>query len=580
MRAAVETDVVITMRDGCRLYADVFRPDDGAQHPVLVHVTYVNKRSRHGLALIINPIAAVERGFVVVFVDCRGRFKSEGEWKPFHGHAADGFDVVEWAGVQPWSSGSVGIFGSSGMGVTALQGTVAAPPHLNAAMLLYTGANYFDGWAYSNGVLELGFLMQWLVRTTAPNRVERMAASERQGALRELLLAASSDIGSLVSHLPIGDNPSLPDELAPWLGEWLEHREYDEYWSEVDAAAHAAEIRVPVLHVSGWFDNFLQGHLDLQRALQTHPRREVRDESRMVIGPWTHDSYISLQSTGAGDQDFGPGTDAGAAWMTSTGLEWFERWLNQAPVPTTSTTPPVRYFVIGANEWREAATWPPAHDTLSLYLHSTGSANSRLGDGTLSDAPPTSLEPPDRFEYDPLNPVPSVGGPTLQYIILPPGIQNQSEVELRPDIVVYTTKILDEPLTVAGPISLRLYASTDAVSTDFTAKLVDVRPTGYCANVAEGIVRVASNAAPDATSRALEVLTLDVPMRDVAHTFRAGHRIRLEISSSNFPRFGRNMNSSRHPNDAAASDAVAAAQKVHHSPDCASLLLLPKLANT
>jgi putative CocE/NonD family hydrolase len=567
----VETDVVVPLRDGCTISCDVFRPAQGGPFPVLVHTPYMGRRSWTGFAIVLNPLTAVERGYAVVLGDVRGSGRSEGLRTIIHGQAEDGYDTVEWAAAQPWSSGQVGVFGSSGMGISALQTALAAPPHLRAAMVLFTGANYFHGMRYTSGVFELSSQAQ--ARAEALNRLARTPDLGQHASLREQVTALGDDPWAHARQLPLLDDSVLPASLSPVYYEWLRHRTYDDYWASVDAVARVDSIRVPILQVTGWYDMYARGQLDLERALRSHPVEEVRQQSRLVVGPWAHDTYVEIQATRAGERDFGASADASWATLTPLALDWFDGVLGAGPAPQA---PPVRYFEMGANRWREHERWPPDSKPLELFLHSGGRANGRFGDGTLSTVHPES-EPVDCYSYDPFDPVPTTGGPTMSRVLgIRQGVVDQSTVEERDDVLIYTTALLIEPLRIVDRPRLVLHAVTSAVDTDFTAKLVDLDPNGYCANIAEGIVRARHRDGVDQETLVTpgERLELEVELNDVAHTFLPGHRIRLEISSSNFPRFARNLNCATHPHEAGRAEAVVAVQQISHTRDAASRLVL------
>lgn len=572
----VDRNVLVPMRDGVRLATDIYRPAEEGRYPVLIHrIPYDKSNAWFVGGLILNPLVAVEHGYVVMVQDTRGRFGSEGDWIPFVHEAQDGYDAVEWATAQPWSNGNVGIYGSSYMGVTTLQAAAAAPPHLKAALSYVTGANYHSGWTYSGGAFELGF-NAWWVLLLAWDTLSRLqlGESERQKLAAELS-AAATDPWSVARHLPLREVPVF-QRLAPYWRTWLEHPRYDEYWQAVDVATRAHQIKVPILHVTGWFDNFLRGHLDLNRQLREHPDPTVREHHHFIIGPWDHEAYLTVRSSAAGEKEFGPEAISGAGLMTGLALQWFDRWL-KGDERSALGLPRVRYFTMGENRWREADAWPPAFRLVRYYLRSNGGANSRFGDGMLSLEAPTTDEPPDSYLYDPADPVPSCGGRTLHPVFGPGGIQDQREVEERNDVLVYTSPHLLEPVTIAGPVTVTLYAATSAPDTDFTAKLVDVQPDGYCANVAEGIIRARYRQSLDRAElvRPGEVTQYMIDLWDVAYTFRAGHRIRLEIASSNFPRFSRNLNCERDPEAATAQEMQVAVQRILHSATYPSHLTLP-----
>lgn len=576
-RMWLDLGVEIPMRDGTVLRADVYRAADDRPLPTLVHHPYQGRRSKEGLAVLVNPVTAFDHGYATVLVDARGTGDSDGEWRPFAGHDADGYDTVEWCAAQPWCDGSVGVYGSSGMGVTALRTAIAAPPHLRAALLAFTGGTYHDGWAYTSGVLELSW-SQWWARVMGAGRLARLPAGPERDALAERF-AAARDPWPSARRLPLTGGP-VPAELAPWFHEWLAHRTYDDHWARVDSAAQAHRIKVPVLQVGGYFDTFMPGHLAVSRALQSHPDPFVRDNSRNVLGPWTHTSYMSNRPTSTGSRDWGPAADSGWRTMTPLLLDWFDRWM-KPPAPRPPAEPRVRYFVMGEGTWRTSAAWPPPSTPLTLYLRGGGSANGAHGDGTLSTVPPPPGEPRDTFRYDPLDPVPTRGGATLAPAELGgDGIQDQTPIEERPDVLVYTSPALPDPIRIAGPVTLTLYAASSAVDTDFTAKLVDVEPGGFAANVSEGIVRTRHRHGFDHDDLIDPGTPYELTIRlfDVAHSFAPGHRIRLEVSSSNFPRFARNLNTAVHPHDAGPDDAMTAVQQIFHDGDRPSCLTLPVLA--
>lgn len=571
---AVDFDVMVPMRDGVSLATDVYRPLDDGRHPVLVYRTPYGKS---GTGLVIDRIGAVKRGYAVLAQDTRGRNRSGGEWLPWLAHEADdGYDTVEWAAVQPWSDGNVGVYGASAMGVTAIQAAVAAPPHLRAAMVYVAGTNLHNGWIFSNGVFELGFGMHWSLFSLPNQAIARLdVLPEQRSELTARLVAAQAGRWDTMRHLPLADVPALREGVAPQWREWLAHPTYDDYWKAIDAVRRADAIRVPILHGTGWYDNFLRGHLDLQRALQDSPNATLRQQHRFFVGPWEHLSYLSDATSTAGERDFGSTAAGGARLLPDLVFGWFDYWLKGLEGAAAQPRP-VRYFVMGLNEWREADSWPPPHAERTYYLQSGGRGNSRLGDGVLSPEPPGD-QPPDAFVYDPDNPVPSVGGRTLHREWGPAGVFDQATVEAREDILVYTSPYLTEAVSIAGPVSVVLYASTTGADTDFTAKLVDVEPNGYCANIAEGIVRARFRNGSDhedwISPGAIEVYTID--LWDVAHEFASGHRVRLEISSSDFPRFDRNLNSRVSPSLGSADDAQIAVQQIWHDRLRPSCLRLP-----
>jgi putative CocE/NonD family hydrolase len=578
--ATIDFDVMVPMRDGVQLAADIYRPSGGGRYPVLVYRTPYGKA---GPSVLIDRLVAVKRGYALVSQDTRGRYASGGSFVPFLAHESeDGYDTVEWAAAQPWSDGNVGVYGASAMGVTAIQAAVAAPPHLRAAMAYVGGANLHNGWIYANGVLELGFAIHWtLFSLRAAETVEKLnIGGEERKKLLETLAVAQANRWDTVRHLPLSGIAAFDKRVSPHWLEWLSHPGYDEYWRHIDAARRADAIRVPLLHGTGWYDNFLPGHLDLQAKLQGSKDQAVKSQHRFFVGPWEHLSYVSENPSVAGERNFGPNAIGGPGLLPELLFDWFAHWLKGNDLRVVSRSP-VRFFVTGENQWREAEEWPPATQETKYYLGSRGRANSRLGDGDLSNSI-QSDQPPDTFVYDPHNPVPSVGGRSLHREWGPAGVYDQAQVELRDDVLVYTSPFLSEPIAVAGRVSVVLYASTSAADTDFTAKLIDVELDGYCANLAEGIVRARFREGADheAWIEPGVVVAYTINLWDIAHTFDRGHRVRLEVSSSNFPRFDRNLNSRVSPELASESDLVLAVQKIWHDKAHASFLRLPVLVRS
>lgn len=572
----VERDLLIPMRDGVKLATDIYRPAAAGRYPVLVHRTPYSKDDWWVVGtLMFSPVAAVERGYVVVVQDSRGRFKSEGEWVPFFCEGSDGYDTVEWAAAQPWSDGRVGIYGSSYNGVTTIQALVAAPPHLKACVSYMTGANYHQGWVYSGGAFELAFNLWWALHQ-GWDTVSRLGLNEPE--LEQMLARLTLGVTEpreAIRHLPQLNHPLFQGGIARYYDEWLAHPKYDGYWEQVDAVAHAVNIKVPVLQISCWYDGFLKGHLDLNEALKSHPDRRVRDTHEFVIGPWEHMSYLGVRKSAAGEREFGPAAVSGPTMVAPLALEWFDRWVaeKQTAAPGAKR---VRYFVMGSNAWHEADAWPPPHTATRYYLRSGGRANTRCGDGVLETEAPGN-EPADSYVYDPASPVPTAGGRSMAPSLCPAGVQDQAEVEQRDDVLVYTAPRLTVPLTIAGPVSVALFASSSAPDTDFTGKLVDVQPDGYCAGIAEGIIRARYRNGMDREVLLTpgEVVELSIDLLAVAHTFQTGHRVRLEISSSNFPKYDRNLNVAAPLAAVSAADMRRAAQQVFHERRRASYITLP-----
>lgn len=570
----IERDVMVEMRDGIKLAVDIYRPDTDQRYPVLINThPYGNDSFLVVHELLFSPLIAAQKGFVVVVQELRGTYGSEGVWR-YADAGKDAYDTVEWAAVQSWSTGDIGLYGACALGWSSLMGAVEQPPHLKAVFSYMTATNFHDGWTYSSGgALELGFQMSWIWTAMAESTINHfnIEPEEAQAAIA-CMKEAQSRMAESYAYLPLIDFPPFQGGVAPYWHEWLSHPGYDEYWKKLDSVARASEIQVPVLHMSSWYDTCLKGHMDLDKELRKGPKH-VRDKHKMVIFPTDHSAYYNKRPTCAGERDFGAPAMTGPDTLARIALNWFGHHLNGEEIAFMAESK-VQYFHMGDNEWRQVDAWPPAHTMVPYYLHSGGSANSRFGDGVLTTVPP-AVEPVDSYIYDPLDPVPTVGGRGM--IDVPTGVYDQAEVEKRQDILVYTSARLAEELKLNGRITLVLYASSDAPDTDFTAKLVDVEPNGYCANIAEGMIRARyrNSAEKEEFLEPNAVTEFAIDLWDIAHTFKPEHRLRLEVSSSNFPRFDRNLNSRVTPALESAVNARKAVQQIFHDGNYPSRLNLP-----
>ncbi len=575
----VERDLSIEMRDGIVLAADLYRPQGDGPHPTLLYRVRGSRSAAFisGL-LMLNPLEAVRRGYAVLIQEVRGRAGSQARWHPFVHEREDGEDTLSWTLAQEWCDGRLGTYGTAYSAQTALALAALGRDELRAVAVLGTGADYHNGWVYTNGAFELGWNVYWAYMTLGES-IERLDVDEqRKAELRGRYEQAMIEEPAVAARLPISDHPLLVECGELQYQEWLEHPDYDDYWRRIDVLADAHRIAAPMLSIVGWHDNFLKSHMDLYRAISERGPEPGRSHHRLVIGPWEHANYVSPFSTSrTGAVELGPRAACGVSRSGPMLLDWFDRWLTGLDAGPAGG---VRYWQLGENEWKESAAWPPPSHERALYLHSSGGAATREGDGLLLDEPPVGALPPDSYVYDPLDPVPTLGGKTLMPTIMGAGIEDQSEIQLRKDVLCYRSPVLTEPLAIAGPLRLRLWACSSAPDTDFTAKLCDVAPGGFAANLAEGIVRARYRDSARARSAPLqpgEPTMFEIDLWDLAHTFLPGHRLLLEISSSNFPRFDRNMNTGHEPGADGAADARKAAQLVLHDQRHPSVLRLPEL---
>jgi len=571
-----EQNVMVPMRDGVRLAADVIRPEAPGRYPVLV------TRGPYGKdGYVDNPDHSIwffpKHGYVVVSQDCRARFASEGEgYDPLFQEIQDGYDTVEWAARQPWSNGRVGTTGQSYLGAT--QYTLAAsnhlPPHLQAMAPVSASADFHQSWVYhTGGAMEWGWMVPYAIHK-GKNTLTRQSQEALLEQVDQYLLPADNFAQPLrdewFRHLPLTDWVDRLKETAPYFGEYLGNERDGPYWWRVNLLRHLKGITVPMFHVSSWYDIFLEGALNAYRAIREDAGSELaRRSQKLLVGPWAHiRPYTTPTSGDTGDIDFG---DDARIELHDYLLRWFDYWLKDIDTGLMDE-PPVYLFVMGENRWRYEYEWPLARTHYTkYYFHSDSPANSRHGSGTLSTSPPGD-ESPDSYIYDPNDPVPTQGGNTL---IIPQGVADQGPVEDRQDVLVYTSEPLDRDLEITGPIKVHIFASTSAVDTDFTAKLVDVRPDGYAHNLQDGIIRArfrTSGSEPSMLTPG-QVYTFTIDLWATSHLVRSGHRLRVEVSSSNFPRFDRN------PNTGAPlgqdRNLEAARQEIHHSPQYPSHIVLP-----
>jgi len=562
------------MRDGTILYADIYRPEGPVPYPVLLQRTPYDKTMPLSLHML-DPLKAAKRGYAVVIQDTRGRYTSEGEFYAFRDDSHDGYDTVEWVASQPWALGKVGMYGNSYVGATQWQAAKACPPHLAAIAPRVTASNYHDGWTYQGGAFALGFNVSWTLGNLTLANFQSLAARkqiphERRGQL----VQAVDALESVFHSLPLKAFPHVQDGLADYFSDWLAQPDDDAYWHHLSIEAAHSRMTVPALHIGGWYDIFLGGTLRNYLGMRAQGATpEARQGQKLLIGPWQHGA--SRGPGIAGDHYFGLGSDPLAIDLDGLLLRWFDYWLKGIDNGIMHE-PPVRLFVMGDNVWRDEQAWPLARaQAVQYYLHSQGKANSSTGNGTLSPQAPGE-EPPDIFLYNPIDPVPTRGGPLCcNAYFLAGGAYDQQEIERRQDVLVYSTPSLERDMEVTGPLTVTLWAATSAPDTDFTAKLVDVCEHGCARNLTDGIIRARyrdSRSTPSLVEPG-RVYRYTIDLWATSNVFKAGHQIRVEISSSNFPRFDRNPNTGRRIAEDA--ELTPALQTILHSAQYPSHITLP-----
>lgn len=545
-----ELDVKVVMRDGIRLSTNIYRPDSPEKFPALL------MRTPYGNGGTGNKEAHVyaQHGYAVVIQDTRGRFESEGIFDAMQAEALDGYDTQQWLGTQPWCNGKIGTFGGSYVGYTQWMPAQFQSPYLVTMFPMVTFADLHD-MVYQGGALRLRLFTMWSFSMTAPYTAD--------------LIKLTKQLDSINFSLPLLEQDKLAGWRVSFMRDWMQHPEHDLYWDRTSVKNDGfTKIKASAYNLGGWFDICLDGTLKNFTAMTSSTiNPEIRKKQKLLIGPWVH----GMSKDGkVGDLDFGKESliDLGALMM-----RWFDSQLKEIPNGIMDEDP-VKIFVMGKNVWRTEKEWPLARTQYRKYFfYSKGKANTLNGDGSLNQILPGN-EAPDKFIYDPGNPVSSIAG-NVSFNPFTFGPCDQKTIENRNDVLVYSTPPLEKSIEVTGPVKVILYASSSAVNTDFIAKLVDVYPDNRAIRLCEGIIRasfretnkVPSNIKPDSIYR------YELDLLATSNTFIEGHRIRVEISSSNFPYFDRNLNTGQ--DFAKDSTYVKAEQTIYHNTTYPSHIVLP-----
>jgi putative CocE/NonD family hydrolase len=527
-----ERGVMVPMRDGIRLAADIYRPDAPGKFPVLMVLRYFAEGKRH--ADFFAP-----RGYVVALVSCRGRLGSEGTWVPYCNDPQDGYDAQQWLGQQPWSNGRIGTFGISYNAFTQNMVAPLASPFLTC-LFPVEGQQTNFGHLYNDGVMQLNVVFEFGLHTKQGGDTQKIFRYDHPHYRRLPLIAAVDDFPN-VQHVK----------------DWFQHNRYDDYWKAYGIKEKYPRIRVPAHFMTGWYDNLChEGWRNFLGFRSQGGSESCRQGTKILVGPWAH------------------GGSYGYAGLLDRQLRWYDYWL-KGIANGIDKEPPIRIYVMGAERWRDENEWPLARTQFTkFYFAGQGKANSLRGDGRLQDSAPAADTAPDQFVYDPENPVYTLGGQvSTQFAVRGP--MDRRPAQQRDDVLVYTSQPLAEDLEVTGPVSVKLHAASDAPNTDFTATLSDVHPDGRAIHICEGIRGATfreslENPTPIEPGRIYEY-TID--LWETSMVFKAGHRLRVDVSSSNFPRFARNQNTGL-PFGTSA-DVRKAKQAIYHDPRHPSHILLP-----
>ena len=570
----IDRDVGMEMRDGTVLRADIYRPDDRQKHPTIL-TRFYNKAWWPRRTGWLDIIDATDAGYAVVTQDVRGKGASDGEWRPERAsniEGLDGYDSVEWIASQSWCDGNVGMMGYSHGGGTTWQAAMENPPHLKAIAPWSSGGAGGRGEVppVSGGAIQFMNTLNWMT-VEAVEVVDRL---EREGQdvteMRRIFEWALSNLDEYCNFLPLKDMPFTRFES---IGRLWNMRLHPMPAAEPERRRRFEKVIVPCFHLSGWYDILEFNVIESFKNMREFGGSQITRESQhLMVGPWAHSAWLLSYLAGI---NFGGAVVGQSRNLVSDELiAFYDKYLCGKDIKI----PAVRYFMMGKNRWQIADTWPlPDTQWQRFYFHSKGSANTSAGDGILSRENPGS-EPADIFVYNPHHPVPTVGGPMTSPIAgfgYVAGPLEQSHIEQRNDVLCYTTPELKEDIEVTGPLQLHVSAATSARDTDFTARLVDVYPDGRSHNVADGILRASgrkSESKPELVNPG-EVNEYVIGMGNTSQLFRKGHRIRIDISSSNFPLYDRNMNTGNPIGEDA--HGIPALQTIYHESECASYIDLP-----
>jgi len=546
----LELGVHQKMRDGKRLASDVFRPDLRGKFPVIL--TRTPYRTAEGFQSAQNEEAIffVKHGYAYVIQDCRGKNDSEGVYRPFQeDDARDGYDTIAWCARQEWSDGSIGTTGASYAAWNQWTAATLKPPGLKAMICTVSLPDPVLNVPYQNGALVL-WMSEWMA----------MIEGKRNTT------TSLYDTQRLFWHLPLKTMDERFGRRSRIWKEWIEHPSADEYWRRAFYEDKLKSVDVPVLHISGWYDDDVIGtHANYIGMTDGMRSSRTRGRQKLIIGPWQHRVNATRK---LGDIDFG---ESALVDLRETKLRWFDRWLKGIR-NGIEKEPQVDIFTMGRNQWVKHGQWPPrGMEPTPYYLRSGGNANSSFGDGLLLTKKASVGASYDSYSYDPADPVPNIDdlGRGAE------GPFDQRPIERRDDVLVYSTPPLVADAEVSGPVRVNLFAATTASDTDFWAQLVDVFPNGYSMHLTEGIIRGRYNKSLEKEEllKPGEVNEFKIDLWVISNVFMKGHRIRLDVSSSSFPKYDRNPNTG-HPFGQDAELRVAE-QTVFHDGRRPSGVILP-----
>jgi uncharacterized protein len=551
----IEFGIKQEMRDGTKLSADIYRPDAKGKFPAIV--TRSPYMTVEGFQRRLSAEAKFFAGhsYAYIIQDCRGKNDSEGVFHPFFDDPTDGFDTLKWCLGQDWCNGSLGTIGASYRAWNQWATAVLSPPNLKAMVCIVSLPDPVLNVPFQNGAMQL-WMAEWMATVDGKKNTDRTIF----------------ETSKINYHLPLKTMDEKFGRANSFIWQkWIEHPSADEYWKPSFYHDKLSNVNVPVLHISGWYDDDLIGtHINYTRMKQFGKSEFSRRNQKLIIGPWQH----RVNSTRKlGEIDFG---SSALIDLEKIELDWFDHWLKGADNEIVRA-PMVDIFTMGINAWRRGNSWPLVGTRYEKYfIHSHGKANTSFGDGTLSKNKPKKREPTDSYSYDPLNPCPNIFDSSATPA---EGPYDQRPIEMRDDVLVYSSNLLETDIEVTGPVKVRLFASTSATDTDFWAQLVDVFPDGYSMHLTEGIIRGRYRQSLE-TPRLLspkKIYSFEIDLWITSNVFLKDHRIRVDISSSSFPKYDRNPNTGH--KFGTDSETMVAHQKVYHDLEHYSHIVLPIVAN-
>ena len=537
-KVTVERDVAMMTRDGVTLVSDVHHPDTDERVPtILVRIPFSNTIENRLRADAVARFWAC-RGYRVVIQGTRGRYKSSGRHYPLLGERDDGIDTLHWLARQPWFDGRLGMWGGSAFGYTQWVLADQVEPGPKALAIQIASTNFYEMF-YPGGAFSFESALFWALRS--------------RGAIDKEPESKYLEKGFAGFPLIEADDRAAGD--IAFFNDWASHSTADSYWRAIDGSDRARNLKAPVLLMAGWYDPFLPTQLRDFMTIRASAIPIVATETRLAIGPWTHADTVALPG-GATLRDYRQS-------VLAPSLAWFDRHLGG--VASQKREARVMIYVMGDNVWREEPEWPLARARITpFYLSSNGNAARDKRDGRVSPTPPIMEQKADSYTYDPRRPVPSRGGAMLGPRA---GIASQKEIEARDDVLVYTSDALGADTEITGPVRAVLFVSTSAKNTDFIVRLVDLHPDGSAYNVSDGILRRSYGNSSGQPTR------IEIDLWPTSMVFKKGHRIRIDVTSSSYPRFDRNPNTGR--DIATEVEPISAKQTVHHGGDVRSHVLLP-----